>query len=238
MRQVFKLMDMPDRVIAFDSLPEELLAGIELVDCSKLNKEWREFVGYREKKTIIRPEMDPITKQYNKAEPLIEKKPFAYLIDRELNADKDRWAEILTYVRRHAPMSWTQSNGHPQRLMDDIEKMAKPIARDVHSDPDLEVEDVIVIPLNGLAVPKEPEAAAVTTAPAPVPAAPASPAPQPLTEHGYPETFKIIPPKPQFAKQEPICVICNKVFSSRQAVRMHTMKKHADAIPAEPTEAK
>ena len=42
MKQVIRIMDMPDKVIAFDELPEELLAPFEMLNCSKLPRHWRE----------------------------------------------------------------------------------------------------------------------------------------------------------------------------------------------------
>lgn len=137
--QVFRLMDMPDKVIAFNELPAYLLEGLELCDCSKLPRHWRDFIGIREKHVRIPPDRDPLTGQVRTYTPIIQKGPYAFLIDKELNNDKERWGEIESYVRRNAPKDF--------RLMDKIADMAKPMARDVHSELDLEPEDVIVIPL-------------------------------------------------------------------------------------------
>lgn len=157
MRQVFRLMDMPDKVIAFDELPEDLLAGLEMCDCSRLPKEWRDFIGIREKITRIPPDRDPLTGQVRRYEPIVQKGPYAFLVDRELNQDKDRWQEIKSYVMRNAPKDF--------RLKDNLDDMAKPMGRDANSEFDLEVQDVVVIPLQKVSEPSEPEAATVSLSP-------------------------------------------------------------------------
>jgi hypothetical protein len=146
MRQVFRLMDVPDKMIAFDELPEYLLEGIELHDCGKMTKDWREFIGLREKLIKLKPERNLITQQMETFPPIVQKGYYAYLIDREINPDKDRWREIESYVKRNAPKDF--------RLTDpivDIETgkstMAKALANDSQSEIMLEPEEVIVIPL-------------------------------------------------------------------------------------------
>lgn len=150
MRQVFRLMDMPDRVIAFDELPEDLVSPFEMHDCSKLPREWRDFIGVRERHIKIKPEFDPLTRQWVKFPELTEKAPYAYLMDREINQDKEAWAAIEDYVKRNAPKDF--------RLMDKIASMARPMANDSHSELSLEVEDVVVIPLPKVSSEKEPTA--------------------------------------------------------------------------------
>lgn len=146
MKQVFRLMDMPDKVIAFDELPADLVEGIDMLDCSAMPRYWREFIGVREKLIKIKPELNPITRKIEQFPPVIQRAPFCYVIDREINADKDRWRAIEAYVKRWAPKDF--------RLTDPIvdiqtgkSTMAKPLAADSHSELSLEPEDVIVIPL-------------------------------------------------------------------------------------------
>jgi hypothetical protein len=141
-------MGMPDKVIAFDELPEDLLKGIEMFDCSALPRYWREYIGIREKHIKLMPDIDPITRQRVTYPELVEKAPYAFMIDWEINKDKERWQEICNYVRRNAPKDF--------RLMDKIEDMAKPMAVDAHSELNLEPEDVIVIPLGGAVVENDP----------------------------------------------------------------------------------
>lgn len=211
MKQVFRLMDMPDKVIAFDELPEDLLQGLELCDCSKLPKDWREFIGMREKITRIPPDRDPFTGTMRTYTPISQKAPYAYLIDRELNNDKEKWSEIESYVRRNAPREF--------RLMDRLSDMAKPMARDAHSELDLEPDQVVVIPLMKDAAVAEPPVVVVEAPTAPPPPAPAAEPQQPFT---------ITPAKPAVIPATE-CPACQKVFSSRQALRMHVTKKHSEA---------
>lgn len=157
MRQVFRLMGMPDRVIAFDELPADLLDGLEMHDCSKLPKEWREFIGISEKHIKIKPEIDPFTRQLVKFPPLIQKAPYAYLIDWEVNHDKERWQEIESFVKRNAPKDF--------RLMDKLTDMAKPMAADAHAELSLEPEDIVVVPLPKMAEEPEPQQATIELAP-------------------------------------------------------------------------
>lgn len=151
--QVIRLMGMPDKVIAFDELPMDLLDGLEMQDESKMPRHWRDFFGVREKITQIKPYVDPMTRQVVQCEPIVQKGPFTWLIDWEVNHDKDRWQEISSYVRRNAPRDF--------RLLDKLEDMAKPFANDAHSEITLEPEAVLIIPLPKN-VEKEPEAAAVS----------------------------------------------------------------------------
>lgn len=153
MKQVFRLMDMPDRVIAFDELPQELLEGLEMCDCSKLPRHWRDYLGMREKHVRIPPDRDPLTGTVRTYKPIVQTGPYAYLIDQEVNHDRERWQEIESYVRRNAPKDF--------RLLDKLKDMAKPMGKDVHSELDLEPEDVIIVPLPKGAEVKEPEAATV-----------------------------------------------------------------------------
>ena len=131
-----------------------------MFDCTKLGRAWRDWIGKVERLIQLKPELDPLTRQMRTFPPIKETAPFAYLIDQEINNDKEKWAQIVEYIRRNAPVSWeqTMTNGKQTlRLMDDIEKMAKPLARDAHSEVDLEPEDVIVIPLPKVSEQKEPE---------------------------------------------------------------------------------
>lgn len=146
MKQVIRLMDMPDKVIAFDELPSDLLKDLDMIDCSKLPRHWRDFIGYRERVVNIKPERDPFTGQMRTFTPVVEKAPFAWIVDREVNKDKEAWRAIESYVKRNAPKDF--------RLTDpivDIETgrstMALKMAADAQSELSLEPEDVIVVPL-------------------------------------------------------------------------------------------
>lgn len=209
MRQVFRLMGMPDKVIAFDELPADLLEGLELLDCSRLPREWREFIGIREKVTRVNPERDPFTGKLMQFPPLVQKGPYAFIIDWELNHDKEKWAEIQSYVQRNAPKEI--------RLKDKLEDMAKPMAPDSHSELSLEVEDVVTIPLPRLGDDKVAPARLEELVSA-VPDATKATPPQILKE----ETVAASPAEPESFK----CPDCGKDFEKKQALRMHKTKKH------------
>lgn len=150
--QIVRLMGMPDKIIGFDELPEDLLETIEMRTQVSAPRHWREFMGVREKKTKVQPFVDPMTRQLVKCDPITEKGPFAWVIDWEINQDKDVWQNISNYVRRNAPESF--------RLLDKIEDMAKPLATSVSGEWSLEPEDMIVIPLKKVV--KEEPASVVT----------------------------------------------------------------------------
>jgi hypothetical protein len=137
--QVIRLVDMPDRLIAFDELPESMLDGIDMLPPTGLPRHWREFLGKRKKFIRILPERDPYTGQMRKFEPLVEEGPFFFVIDRTVNNDEEKWQEISNYVRRMTPKEF--------RLKDRIEDMAIPMAVDVKSELNIEPEQIPVIPL-------------------------------------------------------------------------------------------
>lgn len=150
--QVIRLVDMPDRLIAFDELPESMLEGVEMLPPAGLPRHWREYLGKRKKVIRILPERDPYTGQMRKFEPLVEEGPYFFIIDRTINNDEEKWEEISNYVRRVASKE--------TRLKDKIEDMAIPMAVDVKSELNIEPEDVPIIKL-----PKEEKEEPMTTAP-------------------------------------------------------------------------
>lgn len=139
MRQVFRIMGMPDKVIAFDELPEDIIKDVDWHDCGKLPKDWREFIGLKERVIKVKPDINPITRQTETYPDLKQKGYFSYLLDFEVNKDKEIWGVIENYVKRNAPKDF--------RLTDKLIDMAKPMAADPHSELTLETEEVVVVPL-------------------------------------------------------------------------------------------
>jgi hypothetical protein len=232
-------MGMPDKVIAFDELPEDLLEGLEMLDQSKMPRHWRDFMGVREKLITIKPYVDPMTRQLVQCEPLIQKGPFAWVIDWEVNHDKERWQEISNFVRRNCPKDF--------RLLDSLEDMAKPLAPNPNSEITLEPEEVIVIPLPKN-VEKEPEIMTISVAPPPPPAkeeivtisvAPATVTIVAPTEEPKAQGIQVATPQeivenkavsapnlePKKAKNAP-CEVCGKKFDDGRGRHFH-MRKHA-----------
>ena len=201
MLQVFRLMGMPDKVIAFDELPESLLEGLEMREQSKMPRHWRDFMGTRERTIKIKPYLDTMINKMVTAPPIVEKGPFAYLIDWELNHNKERWQEIQSYVRRNAPRDF--------RLLDKLEDMAKPLSSDQRNEITLEPEEVVVIPL-----PKEVKEEGEMQVSLAKPAASTS-------------TDTADSGKTTVVTQEALkCQECGAGFAKKRALRMHMLGKH------------
>lgn len=139
--QVFRLMALPDKVIAFDELPERLVAGFndDMCRADAFPRYWKEFLGKRKKITHIPPEKDFLTGGVRRFDPIVEENYFFYLVDWRLEPAVDRWIEICAYVKQHAIKGTV--------LLDKIEDMAKPLAANQLDSVTLEPEDVTVIKL-------------------------------------------------------------------------------------------
>lgn len=137
--QCFRFMDLPDRVIAFDELPEDLVKGFEMVPANGFPRHWKEWLGKKKRVTVIPAEKDPFTGQMRRSEPSIEEDYYFYLVDDSIGSDVDRWKDVCDYVKRNAPENF--------RLKEKIEDMAKPLAPNKTDSVMLEPEEVIVIPL-------------------------------------------------------------------------------------------
>lgn len=135
MLQVFRLVEggHVDKMIAFDVLPERLLTGIRKRDLAGLPRYWKKFACEG---------INPSTR-----EPVF----FHYFLDyKDVNSDKEKWGEIIAYVRRAVDIK--------TRLMDKLEDMAVAMAPDPKSPLELEPENipVIAIPVE-LIVPSDPQ---------------------------------------------------------------------------------
>lgn len=140
MKQVIRLMGMPDKIIAFDELPEDLLAELEMQNEQlSMPRYWREWVGTRKRVVKIKSYVDPMTRQLIQCAPLVEEGPFTWTVDWEINSQKDAWSKIVSYVRQNVQEGF--------RLLDNLEEMAKPFAPNVYEQITIEPEDVVVIPL-------------------------------------------------------------------------------------------
>lgn len=137
--QVFRLMNKPDRVIAFDELPERLLEGFEMIRADGFPRYWKEWLGKRKKVIRLPNEIDPLTKTVVTHKPIIEDDAFFYLVDSGLEPVMEKWREVCDFVRQHVSKD--------TRLMDKIEDMAVPLASNQTEGVTLEPEDVPVIPI-------------------------------------------------------------------------------------------
>lgn len=135
--QCFRLMGMPDKVIAFDSLPETMMEGFELCRADGFPRHWKQWLGVKEKITKIPPEKDFLTGQVRKFDPIVENDSFFYLVDWTNNPVMERWRDVCDYVRSHVAKE--------TRLKDNLDDMALPLAPDKTSGVTLEPEEVVVI---------------------------------------------------------------------------------------------
>ena len=130
---------MPDKIIAFDELPEDFLSELEMQNEKAMLRYWKDFIGTRKRTIQIKPYVDPMTRQLIKCEPIVEESPFTWVVDWEINSNVDAWSRICAYVRQNVQEGF--------RLLDKIEDMAKPLAPNVSEQITLEPEDVVIIPL-------------------------------------------------------------------------------------------
>lgn len=213
MRQVVRFMDMPDKVIAFDGLPEELLSDLEMLNCSKLPRHWREFIGVRDRLVKIKPERDPYTGKMSEYTTVKESAPFCWVVDREINKDKEAWRQIESYVKRNAPQDFRMTDP-----IVDIETgkstMAKQMAADAHSELSLEPEEVTVIPIGKKLVEDVTEESKAVAIPAPI-------ADVTVTREE--------PPK-KIEDKDRICTACNKIFMNDRGLELHMARMHKHGV--------
>lgn len=136
--QVFRLMNMPDRVIAFDELPEDLVKGFEMIRADGFPRHWKEWMGTKKKVTEIPPEKDFLTGNVRRFDPIVEEANFFYLVDFMIQPIVERWQTVCDYVRQHVDKE--------TRLTDKIDEMALPLGPDKVS-LTLEPEEVVIIKL-------------------------------------------------------------------------------------------
>jgi hypothetical protein len=137
--QVFRFMGLPDKVLAFDSLPERLCQGFEWVRADGFPRHWKEWMGKRDRIIKIPPEKDFLTGGVRTFDPIKESDCYFFLVDAFLQPSLERWKEVSDWVRQHVSKD--------VRLMDKLEDMALPLAPDKTSSVTLEPEDVPVIPI-------------------------------------------------------------------------------------------
>lgn len=135
--QIFRLMAMPDKVIAFKDLPESMVEGFEMSRADGFPRYWKEWMGKKTKVTVIPPEKDMLTGQVRRFDPIKEEEPFFYLVDWNLEPVVEKWKEVCAYVKTHVSKE--------TRLMERIEDMAVPLAPNKTDGVSIEPEEVPVI---------------------------------------------------------------------------------------------
>lgn len=190
--QVFRLMNMPDRVIAFDELPARLLQGFEMCKADGFPRHWKAWMGSVEKVTKVPPEKDPLTGNLRRFDPIVETDSYFYLVDWTIKPVTEKWQEVVDFVRQHVSKDF--------RMPEKFEDLAKPLAANKTDGVTLEPEDVVVVPIPVLF--QEKSAASVA----------------PVAK----EVTKEVPRETESFD----CAQCDKKYDGKQALRMHTMKKH------------
>lgn len=136
-KQVFRLMNLPDRVIAFDELPERLVQGFEMCRADGFPRHWKDWMGKKTKVTPIPPEKDLLTGQVRRFEPIVEEDYFFYMVDWNINPIVEKWQEVCEYVRTHVDKDTV--------LKEKITDMALRFGPDKASGIELDPEEVPVI---------------------------------------------------------------------------------------------
>ncbi len=205
--QVFRLVGLPDKIIAFDELPEEMVKGFEDCRAEGFPKAWKKWMGEREIVTPIPSELNPVTGVRRTFDPYVEKDSFFYKVDWDIKPMVERWEKIEKYARDHVKTEF--------RLTDKLEDMAKPLAPDKISGITLDPEDVIVIP-----IPKE-----VLLVDPKDPKEPAQPE-LPIKEEPEKETSK---------ETELMCPHCKETFEgsyAKNSLRFHMRKHEKEKVTA------
>lgn len=133
---VFRLVNggAVDKIIAFDSLPKRLTFGIRTKPMDGFPRYWQNWLIEHESTQSIQV-MNPET---GNREPM--EQPCTYILEYKMvNSDIQKWQEITNYIKKAVDLS--------VRLMDRIEDMAVPFAKDSASELSLEPEQVMIIPV-------------------------------------------------------------------------------------------
>jgi hypothetical protein len=133
---VFRLVNggTVDKIIAFDTLPKRLTNGLRTKPMDGFPRFWhRWLIENKSTQTVSLVNKETGIKADHE-------QPCTYLLEyKVVNADIEKWQEITNYVRKAVDLS--------VRLMDKIEDMAKPFAKDSTSELALEPEEVPIIPI-------------------------------------------------------------------------------------------
>lgn len=134
--QVVRLVDAGyvDKMIAFDELPKELFRGVRMKDLEGYPRYWKAWL--KENNAIRK------VKKWNADLQKFDEvwETFTYVLDYKfINEDKQKWQEITNYVRKAVDLK--------VRLLDKIDDMAVPVAKDAHSELSIEPENVPIIPV-------------------------------------------------------------------------------------------
>lgn len=124
--QIFRIVKggFVDKVIGFNSLPKSILTGIKKGTTAGFPRHWKTWF-----------ETEAIDEHAKKG----ELNPFYILDYIAINADKEKWQEINSYVRRTVDPSF--------RLLDKLEDMCIPLAADPRTELNIDPENIAIIPI-------------------------------------------------------------------------------------------
>lgn len=213
--QCFRLMNLPDRVIAFDELPEKLLEGFEMCTADGFPRHWKEWLGKKKRYIKIPPEKDFLTGQVRKFDPIVEEDSYFYLVDWNVQPTVDKWQEVCAYVKSHVDKE--------TRLLDKITDMAVKLAANKSDGVTLEPEDVPVIKIIPELILDKPRAEYV---------------PQGTIDPVSPKVKKEVKDTPQsnlvLTCDAPGCTYEAKGVYAKNSIRFHKQKMHQKEVVKEP----
>lgn len=207
--QVFRLMNLPDRVIAFDELPESLVEGFEMCNADGFPRHWKEWLGKKKRYIKIPPEKDYLTGQVRRFDPIVEEDSYFYLVDWNVQPIVDKWQDVCSYVRSHVDKE--------TRLMDKITDMAVKLAPNKSDGVTLEPEDVPVIKIIQDVSLVDSKGSEISV--------------KKSEEKSDPKKVKVNPRADQVIKcEEPGCDYEAKGSYAKNSVRFHVNKMHAKQV--------
>ncbi len=121
-----------DRVMAFDSLPEDLVHKMHPMSPDGFPRHWKKWLEEVGSKRTIKKWNHMKKIEYEMEDPCFYNLDYVMV-----NNDRETWQEVVSYVRRVCDPSI--------RLLDKFEDMAKPLAKDSYSELSLDTEEVPVI---------------------------------------------------------------------------------------------
>lgn len=140
--QCFKLVSggFVDKVIVFDSLPERLMQGVKTRDVAGFPRRWATWlveIGCTRPVYKTETTQHPDRSYSFKYTPIGKEPCFFVLEYKDINADKEKWAQISEYVRTSVDPN--------VRLREKLEDMAVALAANPTLPLELEPEDIVPI---------------------------------------------------------------------------------------------
>lgn len=131
---------LPDKIIAFDELPERLLKDADMRPPSGLPRFWHTMIGTH-KKLVKGSKERNIDGTWLTIKDSYEEGPFFYLLDyQDVNSHKDAWRAIEDFVRVNAKEIQAVNE---TSLTERLDSLALPMAVDSKSELSLDPQDIL-----------------------------------------------------------------------------------------------